>query len=268
MTPEQYTQIGELYHRLLARPVDQRAAVLEEACAGDDTLREEIMSLLAAHDAAASFIETPAIEAAAASLTADHRRIVPGRWIGPYEVRVLLGRGGMGEVYRAHDPRLGRDVALKVLPDRVAFDPTWLARFEREARLLATLTHTNIAVLYGLEQSERQPVLVLELVEGPTLDDRLASGRLPPREALEIAEQITEALAAAHERSIIHRDLKPANIIVRPDGIVKVLDFGLAKALEPAGAEDASLLAPSITEERTLSTHSSCLVAQSSALFR
>ena len=140
----------------------------------------------------------------------------------------------MGEVYRARDTKLGRDVALKVLPDVFADDPERLARFQREARVLASLNHPNIASIYGLEESEGVRALVLELVEGPTLAERIAQGPIPLDEALPIAKQIADALEAAHERGVIHRDLKPANIKVKAAGMVKVLDFGLAKALEPA----------------------------------
>jgi hypothetical protein len=252
MTPERYTRIGELYHQLLARPVEQRAAVLAEACGDDHTLREEVLSLLAAHDAAASFIETPAIAAAAASLAADHRPIAPGARIGPYEVRALLGRGGMGEVYRAHDPRLGRDVALKLLPTQFALDAQRLARFEREARLLAALNHPNIASLYGIEEANGQRILVLELVHGSTLEASVASGPMSLPEALPIAQQIVEALEAAHQHGIIHRDLKPANIVIRPDGVVKVLDFGLAKVLDPNVSGDAARKVTALTEAHTV----------------
>ena len=146
----------------------------------------------------------------------------------------------MGEVYQATDTNLGRDVAIKVLPESVAQGPERLARFDREARTLAALNHPNIAQIHGLEKSAGTIALVMELVEGPTLADRIAQGAIPVDEALPIAKQIAEALEAAHEQGIIHRDLKPANIKVRPDGTVKVLDFGLAKALEPASALGAS----------------------------
>jgi eukaryotic-like serine/threonine-protein kinase len=155
-----------------------------------------------------------------------------GARLGPYEVLSPLGAGGMGEVYRARDTRLKRDVALKVLPDSFWHDRDRLARFEREAELLATLNHPNIAAIYGLEESSSTHALVLELVEGPTLADRLSNGAIPLEEALPLARQIAEALEAAHEQGIIHRDLKPANIKLRPDGTVKVLDFGLAKAFD------------------------------------
>src|SRR6266705_4953344 len=152
-----------------------------------------------------------------------------GDRLGPYEVLALIGQGGMGEVYRARDTRLARDVAIKVLPAMFASDPDRMARFEREARVLASLNHSNIAILHGLEESDGVRALVMELVEGPTLADRIAHGAIPLDEALPIAKQIAEALEAAHEQGIIHRDLKPANIKVRSDGTVKVLDFGLAK---------------------------------------
>ena len=155
-----------------------------------------------------------------------------GTRLGTYEILALLGKGGMGEVYRARDTRLKRDIAIKVLPDAWVHDADRLARFHREAELLATLNHPNIAAIYGFEEADGKSALLLELVEGPTLADRLTRGPVPLAEALSIARQIAEALDAAHERGIVHRDLKPANIKVREDGAVKVLDFGLAKALD------------------------------------
>ena len=156
-----------------------------------------------------------------------------GQSIGPYEIVSALGAGGMGEVYRAHDAKLKRDVALKILPASVSEDPERLARFEREARVLASLNHPHIGAIYGVEEADSARALVLELVEGPTLADRLAQGVLSPKEALSTARQIAEALDAAHEKGIVHRDLKPANIKVTPDGTVKVLDFGIAKMRTP-----------------------------------
>ena len=157
----------------------------------------------------------------------------PGMRFGPYEVTAQIGKGGMGEVYRAIDIRLKREVAVKVLPESVAVDDERLARFQREAEILASLNHPNIAQIHGLESSDGGSALVMELVEGPTLADRVAQGPIPVREALSIASQMTAALAAAHAQGIIHRDLKPANVKVRRDGTVKVLDFGLAKAMDP-----------------------------------
>ena len=163
-----------------------------------------------------------------------------GDRLGHYDVKALIGEGGMGQVYRASDTQLGRDVALKILPDAFASDPDRLARFQREAQVLASLNHPNIAQIHGIEEAEGTRALVLELVEGPTLADRIAGGPIPIDEALPIAKQIAEALEAAHEAGVIHRDLKPANIKVREDGTVKVLDFGLAKALEGDAGSDPS----------------------------
>ena len=173
--------------------------------------------------------------------------LIPGTRIGAYEVSAQIGVDGMGEVYRATDTKLGRDVAIKVLPESFATDPERLARFEREARTLAALNHPNIAAIYGLEDSGDTKALVMELVPGSTLADRIAQGVVPVEEALPVAKQIAEALEAAHEQGIIHRDLKPANVKVRQDGTVKVLDFGLAKALEPAGASPSTSQSPTIT---------------------
>ncbi len=155
-----------------------------------------------------------------------------GTRLGPYEITASIGAGGMGEVYRATDTKLKRDVAIKVLPDAFTSDPDRLARFEREAQILAALNHPNIGHIYGLQEAEGTKALVLELVEGPTLADRIIQGPIPLDEALPIASQIAEALEAAHEQGIIHRDLQPANVKVKTDGTVKVLDFGLAKAFQ------------------------------------
>ena len=159
--------------------------------------------------------------------------ISPGTRLGTYEILALIGAGGMGEVYRARDTKLNRDVAIKVLPDLFALDPDRLARFKREAQVLASLNHPNIAGIYGLEESDGVRALVLELVEGPTLAERIAERPVPVEAALSIARQIADALEAAHEKGVTHRDLKPANVKITPNEQVKVLDFGLAKAMDP-----------------------------------
>ena len=174
--------------------------------------------------------------------------LTPGTRIGPYELSAQVGVGGMGEVYRAMDTNLKRSVAIKVLPEAVAMDADRLARFQREAETLAALNHPHVAQIYGLEKSAGITALVMEFVEGPTLAERIARGGLAIGETVAIATQVAEALEAAHQRGIIHRDLKPANIKVRADGTVKVLDFGLAKVMEPAGAISANAtLSPTIT---------------------
>ena len=177
--------------------------------------------------------------------------LTPGTRLGVYEVTAQIGEGGMGQVYRARDTKLNRDVALKVLPDSFANDPDRLARFTREAQTLASLNHPNIAHIHGLEESSGVRALVMELVDGEDLSQRIARGAIPLDEALPIAKQIAEALEAAHEQGVIHRDLKPANIKIRPDGIVKVLDFGLAKVIagEAAGVDLSRL--PTVTIDGT-----------------
>ena len=178
-----------------------------------------------------------------------HLALTPGIRLGVYEVIASIGEGGMGQVFRARDTKLDRDVAIKALPTAFAHDADRLARFEREAKTLASLNHPNIAAIYGLEESGGMAALVMELVEGDDLSQRIARGAIPLDEALPIAKQIAEALEAAHEQGIIHRDLKPANIKVRPDGTVKVLDFGLAKAMEPGAT-----IAPSVSQSPTMAT--------------
>src|SRR5215467_12123452 len=159
-----------------------------------------------------------------------------GTRLGSLEITALLGKGGMGEVYRARDTKLKREVAIKILPDEFSRDPNRLVRFQREAEILASLNHPNIAQIYDLEEVNDTRFLVLELVDGETLADRIARGAIPVDEALNIAKDICEALEAAHERGIIHRDLKPGNVKISADGKVKVLDFGLARTLETDGA--------------------------------
>jgi serine/threonine protein kinase/Tol biopolymer transport system component len=223
-----------------------RLAFVRQASDGDSDLRREV-ELLLAQDEKTLVIDRP-IAAAAHSLLADNAGVQPGSFVGPYRIDSLLGVGGMGEVYRARDSKLNRDVAIKILPSAFATDLDRLARFKREAQVLASLNHPNIAAIYGFDDSGAVHALVLELVEGPTLADRIARGPLPIDEALKIAKQIAEALEAAHEQGIIHRDLKPANIKVRDDDTVKVLDFGLAKAIETAGSMSASVsMSPTIT---------------------
>src|ERR1700739_4173231 len=176
-----------------------------------------------------------------------------GTRLGSYEVLASIGAGGMGEVYRAHDTKLGRDVAIKVLPEAFAQDSDRLSRFQREAKLLAALNHSNIATIYGLEQSNGTNYLVMELVSGETLADRIKrDGPVPIEEALKIGVQIAEALEAAHEKGIIHRDLKPANVKVTPEGKVKVLDFGLAKAFADDSANDDPSNSPTLSMAATM----------------
>ena len=174
-------------------------------------------------------------------------RLSPGSRIGSFEIMDAIGAGGMGEVYRARDPKLNRDVAIKVLPDIVTSDPERLARFRREAQLLAALNHPNIAHIHGFEDGDGVHALVMELVDGPTLADRIASGPIPLTEALSIALSIAEALQAAHGQGIIHRDLKPGNVKIADDGVVKLLDFGLAKTAERAGGGADHSASPTIT---------------------
>ena len=174
-----------------------------------------------------------------------------GQQFSHFEVIEKIGEGGMGEVYRARDTLLGRDVAIKLLPSAFVNDPERMARFSREAQFVASLNHPNVAAIYGIEQSNGTPVLVLELVEGPTVADRMTKGPMPIDEALAVARQIAEALEYAHDKGIVHRDLKPANVKVTPEGIVKVLDFGLAKAAEEPVTSGDPAVSPTLTIRQT-----------------
>jgi len=246
-----WERVKEVFQAALDRPPSERSAFLRVVCGSDNDLQTEVASLLDAHERAGSFAERPAVpeQDSSAPVGLTERLLQPGDRLGAYRIAEWLGAGGMGQVYRARDEQLERDVAIKVLPPLFVTDSDRLARFEREARLLASLNHPHIGSIYGLEAMDRGRALVLELVEGDTLADRLAGGSaIPVGDALAIARQIADALEAAHEKGIVHRDLKPANIKITPDGVVKVLDFGLAKA---ASGEVSS---PDLTQSPTVKT--------------
>ncbi len=252
MTPERWRRIEELYHAADALPPGERAAFLGTACPDDEPMRREVEALLL-ETAADGLLAQPALVLGARLLSSLAPAVLTGRVIGEYQLLDLIGAGGMGEVYRARHRKLGRDVAIKILPSAFTNDPDRLARFEREARMLAALNHPGICTLYGFEDVDGIRLLVLELVEGETLGEKLASRLrsgehgLPLRDALANARQITDALEAAHDKGIVHRDLKPANIKITPEGGIKVLDFGLAKAVGGDGASSDLTLAPAVT---------------------
>jgi serine/threonine-protein kinase len=234
--PDRWQRIEQLCQEALAREPGEREALLVAACGGDLELRREIESLLAQQSRAERFLEPPAVQ--------GEGGLAAGTRLGAYEITSLIGAGGMGEVYLAHDTRLDRDVAIKTLAPEFARDPARLARLRREARTLAALNHPNIAAIYGLETSAEADYLVLELVEGEP-----PHGPVPLAMALELAGQVAEALQAAHEHGIIHRDLKPANVKITPKNRVKVLDFGLAKALWTAERVDPAQPSPAASEQ-------------------
>ncbi len=254
MTPERWRLVDELFQSALDRRPAERDAFLREACAGDEALRREVDSLLAAHDDAGTFIDAPALHFGdddTAAADADSGEVLPpGHRLGPYEVLGLLGAGGMGQVYRARDPRLSRDVAIKVVAGSSSV-PGESRRFEREARAAAALTHPNILAVHDVGSDGDVAYIVSELLEGETLRSRLRAGPLDPKQALAYARQIAAGLAAAHEKGIVHRDLKPENLFVTRDGWVKILDFGLAKRVAMIASEGASTTA-SRTQPGTL----------------
>ena len=231
MPAERSQQIERLYHEARERDPRERAAFLAHACAGDSALWREVESLLAEDPGVRSFLETPALEFVKMSAEDGSSSLI-GRQLGAYSIVSFLAKGGMGEVYRARDTKLKREVAIKILPEEFSRDRDRVARFQREAEVLASLNHPNIAAIYDLEEAEGARFLVLEFVEGETLAERIARGSIPIEQALNIAKNICEALEVAHDKGITHRDLKPANVKLTPDSKVKVLDFGLAKLTE------------------------------------
>jgi eukaryotic-like serine/threonine-protein kinase len=229
MTPERWQQIRDVLEQALELAPEHRSAFLNRACSSDPSLRQEVDTLLASSDRVRSgFLESPP----------DPATLTSGTKLGEYEVKSQLGAGGMGEVYRARDARLGRDVAIKVLPATLSADPERLRRFEQEARAAAALNHPNILAVFQMGTFEGAPYLVSELLEGETLREQLQRGQLVVRKAIDYGVQIARGLAAAHEKGIVHRDLKPENLFVTKDGRVKILDFGLAKLTQPQPDSD------------------------------
>jgi serine/threonine-protein kinase len=245
MQADEWRRINDLFHGALERDPGERAAFIARDCAGDEGLRCEVESLLASHDPSDNFISSLAPDLAAGLLAESHARLATGQSVGNYRVMVLLGAGGMGEVYLTEDTRLGRRVALKLLPAQFTTEPDRLHRFEREARAASSLNHPNIITIHEVGQVEGEPFIITEFIEGKTLRQQMAAAKMRLGESLDVAIQVASALEAAHKAGIVHRDIKPENIMLRPDGLVKVLDFGLAKLTESQshgpGAEATAL---------------------------
>ncbi len=254
MNTERWREIEQLYHAVRERAPEDRGRFLQEACA-DPNVRGEVESLLGCETPAEDFLEAPALEVTAKALAEGRARSMFGRVLGHYEIVAFLGAGGMGEVYRARDTRIERDVAVKVLPPAVAAHPERLRLFEQEARAAGALNHPNILGIYDVGIQDGAPYIVYELLEGETLRDRLRKGALSRRKAVEYARQIAIGLAAAHEKSIAHRDLKPENLFLTRDGRVKILDFGLAKLIaREESASDETRLSPHLESEGMFGT--------------
>jgi serine/threonine protein kinase len=232
MNPERWKQVDEVLNAVLDLETDKRTAYLNEVCAGDEALRKEVESLLAADVKAASFIETPALQLSS-GLPDRPVRFAPGDSVGPYKILSLLAAGGMGEVYRASDPRIQREVALKILPAHFSQDPDRLRRFEQEARAAGLLNHPNIVAIFDAGTENGVPYLVSELLQGEVLHQKLKGQPLPVRKVVDYSIQIAKGLCAAHDKGIVHRDLKPQNIFITKEGHAKILDFGLAKLTHP-----------------------------------
>ncbi len=253
MDSEQWKQLEALYHAALEIDAGEREGFLAIACAGDEELRREVLSLLSSAARADSFLEEPLTSVGLMLMNAEHESL-KGQAIGPYQLLELLGRGGMGEVYLAHDPRLNRRVALKLLPTAIVDDGERVRRFEQEARATSAISHPNVAHIYEIGEAQGRRYIAMEYVHGMTLRQALQRGPLEVCDALDIATQIAIALAAAHEAGVLHRDIKPENVVLRVDGYVKVLDFGLAKLVENrlyAGRPEATPL-PSLHTEPEL----------------
>src|SRR3954451_7088146 len=236
MPEKDWKKVKDLFHEALRRDSSQRNAFLETACAGDVDLRAEVESLLMSLNEAKTFLETPVIRESGEPKVDWY--LENGYQLSHYKIIEPIGSGGMGEVYLADDQRLGRRVALKVLPKDMLEDENRLSRFEREANAVSALNHPNILTIFEFEQDSGIPFFASEFVNGITLRDRLKNGGLTVTETLEIAMQIGSALQAAHEAGVIHRDIKPENVMIREDGYVKILDFGLAKLTENLKPEE------------------------------
>src|SRR5437867_8160878 len=240
MTPAQLQTIEEIFYAALEQDSDDVARFLETTCEGDELLRGEVEALLALRQRVGSFIETPAVGIATRIIRNRQADSLVGRTIGHYKISERIGTGGMGDVYLATDIVAGRKAALKLLPERFTGDAERLKRFQQEAHAVVGLNHPNILTVYEIGEDHSTHYIASELIEGETLRQRLMRGRMEVGEAVDVAIQVASALAVAHETGIVHRDIKPENIMLRPDGYVKVLDFGIAKLAESAFAEPPS----------------------------
>src|ERR1051325_8249041 len=244
MKPERWEKVIDLFQSALEHAPEERAAFLDESCHDDEGMRREVESLLTSHERAYNFIEVPAFKAAPEFAPNDTADALVGKLIGHYRIESLIGVGGMGEVYLARDERLGRKAALKLLPDSLTTDETQLSRFKNEARTASALNHPNILTVYEIGAEGGVQFIATEFIEGTTLRSLLAPGKMRTQTALEIAVQVASALAAAHDAGVVHRDIKTENIMVRPDGYVKVLDFGIAKLTLQTDATDTDRAEP------------------------
>ncbi len=246
MTPERWKEVEDVLQRALDRPPQERASFLDQACAGDEDLKKEASSLIGAYDEAGDFIEQPAIAQDAGLLVGNDPENDIGRDVGPYTIVERLGSGGMGEVFLARDARLNRLVALKILPAYFVSDDARLRRFQREARAASALNHPNILTIHEVSQGGGTYYIATEFIDGRTIRELITHHELSLEDVLEIAEQIASALAAAHAAGIVHRDIKPENIMRRTDGLVKILDFGIAKLMEQELAEYSAETQPGL----------------------
>src|SRR6266853_1259757 len=232
MTPAQLQTIEEIFYAALDQEPDDVARFLETACEGDELLRRKVEALLASRQRVGSFIETSAVGVATRIIENEQADLLVGQTFGHYKISKRIGTGGMGEVYLATDVTAGRKAALKLLTMRFTGDAERLKRFQQEAHAVVGLNHPNILTVYEIGEDHSTHYIASELIEGETLRQRMARGRMQVGEALDVAVQVASALAAAHEAGIVHRDINPGNIMLRPDGYVKVLDFGIAKLAE------------------------------------
>ena len=251
MADDSWQKVREIFHSALGRQSEERRRFVHDVCGKDKTLLAEVESLLSSHDSAESFMETPAVSKVADMIEPETKKLEAGKVFGQYEIIEQVGAGGMGEVYLAKDARLNRQVALKILPESIAVDKDRVRRFEREAQAASALNHPNIITIYEIGETDNTHFIATEYIEGDTLRERFRGSPMNLKSALEIAVQVVSALDAAHRTGIVHRDIKPENVMIRPDGLVKVLDFGIAKLTEKLSATDSEAATAINAQTRT-----------------